>query len=93
MVREGSTIHYEKYDHGIKICAGVFDMVSEEDLGKIYELIQEEILSDFIEGCSLNQTIDKNVMIDMNITSFSNSDWVYEKKHKEYKISFPLKRR
>lgn len=93
MVREGSTIRYGKYKHGIKSDAGVLEMVSEEDLRRLYELIQQKFLSDFFEGSSLNPSIDKNVMIDMNVTSSSDGDWGYEKTHKEYKISFPPKRR
>ncbi len=100
ILRKGNAIHYGKYDYGIKKDQSIIEMISDEDLKKLYELMQHEFSSDFVggwkhtfgEGWSLKPTIGENVIIDINSSSPSDRDWFYEESHKEQKSELPKKK-
>ena len=100
MLRQGNVIIYGKYDHGIKKDKHTIEMISNEDLKKLYELLQSEFSSDFVDGCkhtfgkgwSLNPTIGENVIIDIDSNNYSDSNWFYEESHKEQKSELPKKK-
>lgn len=93
MMRQGNLIYYGKYNRGMKTDNHTIEMVSNDDLKKLYELLQIEFASSFVDGCkhntiegwSLNPTIGENVMIDINSNSSNDRDWFYEESHKEQK--------
>lgn len=100
LLRKGNAIHYGRYDHGIKIDKSIIDMISDKDLRNIYELMQNEFSTDFVdgykhtfgEGWSLNPTIGENVMIDINSNSPNDINWFYEESHKEQKSDYLRKK-
>ncbi len=91
MLRTKNTIHYGKYDQGIKYDKDVIEMISDEDLKKLYELMQNEFSSNFAPGCkhtfgegwSLNPIIGENVMIEIDSSSPNDRNWFYEESHKK----------
>ena len=93
MLRNGNIIMYGKYNHGKKIDKHIIEMVSNDDLKNIYELLQSEFASEFIEGCkhtfteewSLNPAIGENIIIDIDSDMDSDIKWFYEESHKEQK--------
>ncbi len=100
MLRNGNSIDYGKYEHGIRRKKDTIEMISNEDLRKLYELLQAEFASDFTdgwkhtfgEGWSLNPTIGENVMIDINSYNSYDKNWFYEESYKEQKSDSPKKR-
>lgn len=100
LLRKGNILHYGMYDCGIQTDKGVIEMTSDEDLRNLYELMQNEFSSDFVDGCkhtigegwSLNPTIGGNVMIDINSSSPNDRNWFYEESHKEQKEDLPKKK-
>jgi len=99
MLRQENIIQYGKYDHGIKTDNHIIEMVSNDDLKNIYELLQNEFTSDFVEGWkhsfgkgwSLSPTIRENVKIIINSNNPSDSNWFYEESHKEHNNESPRK--
>lgn len=97
MLRNGNSINYGEYEHGLREKKGTIEMISNEDLRKLYELLQDKFATDFIGGCkhtfgegwSLNPTIGENVMIDINSCNSYDKDWFYEEVHKEQKSNSP----
>ena len=73
MLRNDNSIDYGRYKQGIRK-KDTIEMISNEDLKKLYELLQTEFASNFKDGCthtfgkgwSLNPIIGENVMIDIN---------------------------
>ena len=86
-------ITYGKYDRGIEIDINTIEMVENEDLEKIYVLLQNEFLSKFSDGYIyefgkgwlLSPTIGENVMLDIDSNKFRDRRWFYEEAHKETK--------
>ena len=93
MIRRGNSIHYGRYDYGIKIDKSVIDMISDEDLRRLYELVQNEFSEEFVDGCShtfgegwsLKPLIGENVMLDIKSDSHSDRNWFFEETHKALK--------
>lgn len=93
LLRNQNFISYGRFEQGIRKKINIIQMVSNEDLKKIYNLLQTEFASDFIdgykhtfgEGWSLNPTIGKNIMIDINSDNTFDSNWFYEEVHKDKK--------
>lgn len=91
MVRQGNTIHYGKNNHGVRIDKSVIKMTSNQDLRKMYELMQIEFASDFKdnykhtygEGWSLCPIIGENVVIEIDSNNSMDKNWFYEQSHKE----------
>lgn len=100
MLRNGNSIDYGKYEKGIRRKKDTIEMISDEDLRKLYKLLQAEFVSNFTDGCkhtfgegwSLNPTIGENVMIDINSYNSYDKNWFYEESHKEQKSDSPKKR-
>ncbi len=100
MLRNGNLIDYGRCEQGTRITSDTIKMVSNEDLRKIYILLQQEFSSNFKDGCkhtsgegwSLNPIIGKNVMIDINSYDSYDKNWFYEELHKEQKSDSPKKR-
>ena len=100
MLRNGNSIDYGRYVKGIRRTSDTIKMVSNEDLRKLYRLLQQEFSSDFKDGCkhtfgegwSLNPMIGENVMIDINSYNSYDKNWFYEESHKEQKSDSPKKR-
>ena len=75
-------------------------MISNEDLKKLYELLQNEFSSNFVDGWkhtfgkgwSLNPTIGENIIMDINSDIYSDSSWFYAESHKEQQSELPNKR-
>ena len=71
----------------------IIEMESNEDLRKLYKLIQTEFSSDFVngfrhtygEGMSLNPMIGENVLIDINSDNSYDQNWFYKESVKEEK--------
>jgi len=87
MSRNGNLIDYGRCDlEGTRITSDTIKMVSNEDLRKLYRLLQQEFASNFIDGCnhtfsegwSLNPTIGENVVIDINSDNSYDKNWFYE---------------
>ncbi len=93
MLRMENVIHYGKFNHGVRMDKNAIEMMGDEDLRKLYLLVQSEFVSDFVdgykhtigEGWSLNPTIGENVMIDISSDNSSDKNWFYEESHKEQK--------
>lgn len=100
MLRNDNSIDYGRYKQGIRRKKDTIEMISNEDLRKLYELLQAEFASHFIDGCkhtfgegwSLNPTIGENVVIDINSYNSYDKNWFYEESHKEQKSDSPKKR-
>ena len=100
MLREENIIVYGKYNHGRKIDKHTIEMIGNEDLKKLYELLQSKFPSDFVDGCkhtfgqgwSLNPTIGENIIIDINSDVNSDMNWFYEEVHKEQKSELSKKK-
>ena len=71
MLRNDNLIDYGRYKQGIRRKKDTIEMISNEDLRKLYELLQTEFASNFQDGCkhtfgegwSLNPTIGENVRL------------------------------
>lgn len=100
MLREENIIIYGKYEHGMKKDRHTIEMVSNDDLKKLYQLLQSEFSTDFYHGCkhtfgegwSLNPTIGENVMIEINSDINSDRNWIYEESHNEQGIELKSKK-
>ena len=91
ILRQENIIQYGKYAYGIKADNHSIEMISNEDLKKLYELLQNEFSSSFVYGCihtfgqgwSLKPMLGKNVTIDINSDNSSDRNWFYEETHKD----------
>ena len=100
MLRNGNLIDYGRYEQGTRITSDTIKMVSNEDLRKLYRLLQQEFSSNFKDECkhtfgegwSLIAIIGENVMIDINSYNSYDKNWFYEELHKEQKSDSPKKR-
>lgn len=100
ILRNGNLIDYGRCEQGTRITSDTIKMVSNEDLRKLYILLQQEFSSNFKDGCkhtfgegwSLNPIIGENVMIDINSYNSYDKNWFYEESHKEQKSDSPKKR-
>lgn len=100
MLRNDNSIDYGRYKQGIRRKKDTIEMISNEDLRKLYELLQAEFASNFQDGCkhtfgegwSLNPTIGENVMIDISSSNSYDKNWFYEELYKEQKSDSPKKR-
>lgn len=89
--RVGNVIKCGKYDHGTQIDLDKIKMVSDNDLKKIYDLLQNEFPNDFVDGCkhtfgqgwTLNPSIGENIWIDIKSDNLNDQNWFYEESHKE----------
>ena len=100
MLRRKNIITYGEYGNGRKIDKNTIEMISNEDLKKLYELLQNEFSSNFVDGWkhtfgkgwSLNPTIGENIIMDINSDIYSDSSWFYAESHKEQQSELPNKR-
>ena len=98
--RKGNLIDYGRCEQSTNNTGDTIKMVSNEDLRKLYRLLQQEFSSNFKDGCkhtfgegwSLNPIIGENVMIDINSYNSYDKNWFYEESHKEQKSDSPKKR-
>lgn len=100
MLRQGNTIHYGKNNHGVRIDKSVIEITNNQDLRKMYELMQIEFASDFKdnykhtygEGWSLCPIIGEHVVIEIDSDNPMDKNWFYEQSHKAPDEKFPKKK-
>lgn len=91
--RDDTTIHYGYYNEGYKEENDVIEMTSEDDLRKIYELLENEFQDNFDvvyihtfgEGWSLKPIICEKIIINLESYNQYDRNWFYEETHKEHK--------
>lgn len=91
MLRQGNTIHYGKNNHGVRMDKSVIEMTNNQDLRKMYKLMQIEFASEFDEnykhtfgeGWSLCPIIGESVVIEIDSDNSMDKNWFYEQSHKE----------
>lgn len=83
LFRKNNTILYGKYYKGIKVQQHDIEMVSNEDLKKIYYILQNYFSNVCWEGskhtmgigCSLILGLGENIMIDINSYNMDDKNW------------------
>ena len=84
-------------NHGVRMDKSVIEMTNNQDLRKMYKLMQIEFASEFDEiykhtfgeGWSLCPIIGENVVIEIDSDNSMDKNWFYEQSHKKIEENSP----
>lgn len=87
--REGNIISYSRINKGFSLDKHEINMISPDNLIKIYEMLKVSFGSDFVfgskhdmfEGWSLLPIIGDKIILDISSDDFADNNWIYDEIH------------
>ena len=84
--REGNLIKYGQYDNDWKIEKNTIDMISDEDLKKLYNFLKNVFADDFIDGYkhvlgkgwSLYPMVCNKILLEISSDNYNDLNWIIE---------------